>query len=351
MTSRPRSTSPTRSTSRTVFTAHSPGDVIASLPTMFGFSPQESFVAVATHGPRNRFGFCMRVDLPPAEHADEVARTAVGHLRRNEAEGAMLLALTDDHARGEAMVRAALAALPADVEPIVVVWADGRRYWQPLPGFPSHGVRYDASPHHRSVVQAIAEGQVILPDREALVARFAACTGEVRRRMEEVVAGELDRVLRIFGGQPSDSGLLAAARAEIDPILRRALRRRDRMSDRDVAVVALWCASVVVRDHLMTRIRRDEAEQWLRVLTEVAGRVTPGFEPSVLCLAGFAAYRCGDGTQALIALERALDADPDHHLGQLLMQLLQAGVPPEDLDLFQQLDPVQESELDEERDA
>ncbi|GAA1732412.1 DUF4192 domain-containing protein [Aeromicrobium alkaliterrae] len=320
-----------------VYRARSVGDLLAAVPTLFGFSPQESFIAVATSRPRNRFGFRLRIDLPQLDHIDAAADVAVGHLRRQGAEGAILLALSDDHERAEEMVRAALARLDDDIEPIVVAWADGERYWQPLPRFPDHGVRYTTSPHDLAVVQAVAAGQEILADRAELVARFAPCAGATAERMAHATGLHLDRVLRVFGQNPSPEGLVNAATAELDPILDRALREQERLSDDDVALVSLWCSSIAVRDEVWSRIGLENARDWLRVLTDVSGRVARPFVPSVLGLTGFAAYMVGDGAQAVIALERALGADPAHRMSLLMMEIIQAGVSPDEYAAFDQL--------------
>ncbi|MEG9225702.1 DUF4192 domain-containing protein [Aeromicrobium sp. Sec7.5] len=312
-----------------VFTAHDVGDVLAAVPTLFGFRPAESFIAIATYGPRCRFGFSLRLDLPDLDLAGTVADVAVHHLRRQGADGAILLALSEDHERAEAVVRAGLQRLEPDITPVVIAWADGRRYWQPLPGFPRQGIGYEAPAHHEAVVRAVAAGQEILAGRDDLVARFARCSGAVLDRMADVTEGELDRVLQLFGGSLTDSALVGVAVGELDVVLDRALNEQERLSDVEVALVSVWGASVLVRDELMSRINRDTARDWLRVLTDVSGRVVPPFEPSVLCLAGFAAYMTGDGAQAVIALERSLAADPEHVLSQLLMQLIQGGVSPE----------------------
>ncbi|WP_229053690.1 DUF4192 domain-containing protein [Aeromicrobium sp. Leaf350] len=338
-----------RAEPESVFTAHSVGDVLAAVPILFGFVPEESFIAVATSGPRNRFGFRLRIDLPELDDVDVAADLALHHLRRQGAEGAMLIALSSDHERAEAMVRAAYERLEPDIEPIVVVWADGHRYWQPLPRFPRHGVRYQASRHDLAIVQAVAAGQEILADRGELVRRFAPCDGDVADRMVEAYAVHLDRVLRLFGQNPTDASLVSAATAEIDPVLDRALRDQQRLSDEEVALVSLWCTSVMVRDELWARIDLDNAEDWLRVLTDLSGRVLGPPVPSVLCLAGFAAYMVGDGAQAVIALERALEADPAHRMSGLLMQLVQGGVSPEQYVAFGQLTIAEAMELESQR--
>src|SRR5690606_38499998 len=60
-----------------IYVAHDLDDLFNALPTFLGFKPEESIVAVATHGPRRRFGFRLRIDVPTAfadvrKAADEV---------------------------------------------------------------------------------------------------------------------------------------------------------------------------------------------------------------------------------------------------------------------------------------
>ncbi|MFT4299120.1 MAG: DUF4192 domain-containing protein [Aeromicrobium sp.] len=317
-------------TSLPVFTAHDVGDVLAAVPTFFGFTPADSFVALAASGPRHRFGFRMRFDLVDGIDVGHAAALVAHHLGRNRADGAILLALTPHRRLGEAMCRAALAALPAQIEPVVVAWADGTHYWEPVPGFPAEGIGYEMSPHHLAVVQAVMAGQEIVADRETLAARFAGCSGSVAAAMSAVVGEELPRVVSAFGACATDDDLVGTALADLDPIFAVALADGERLSDRQVAVASLWLASAAVRDEVCSRIDRDHARDWLRLMVDLAGRVVPPFEPSVLSLAGFAAWMVGDGAQALIALDRAIRADPDHRLTRLLREVVARGISPDE---------------------
>lgn len=310
-------------TSPPVFTAHDVPDLLAALPTFLGFTPSESLVAVATHGPRRRFGFRLRVDLPAVEQADQLADVVAGHLERQAPDGVVLIAVSDDPDLAGTMIRATMGALPPQIELVVCAWADGSRYWEPLADCPVEGLAYEAAPHHTAIVTAIAAGQEILPDRAALVAQLAACSGEVHDRMQAVtdtvVADRIGRTVR---------GVVPAALAELDPMLADALASPDRMSDEAVAAFAFWVSSIEVRDEVWSRIDHDSAREWLRVLTDVAGRVVAPFEQSVLSLTAFAAWLSGDGARALIAAERAAEADPGYSMADLMLELVSSGLPP-----------------------
>ncbi len=310
------------------FVAHDISDLINSLPTLFGFRPSESLVAVATHGPRRKFGFRMRMDIPAPEHIDQVAALIVSHLRHQGADGAIVIAMTDRQGIALDLLDAVHAEI--DEEPelrlIVRARADGERYWTDEPGSSPEGIAYETSDHHLSIVQAVAAGQQILPDRSSLVDRFAAATGERRRWLEHATATILDEVVPIVA-RTAPGELGATGMAVIEPILERALASR-RLSDADLLRVAAWVSSISVRDALWAQIDHDNAEEMLRVLTIVSGSVVPPFEPAVLSLTGFAAWLTGDGAQALIAIERALRVDPDYSMAQIVLEILERGISP-----------------------
>ncbi|MBC7632261.1 ANTAR domain-containing protein [Aeromicrobium sp.] len=41
----------------TIFTARGTSDLLGTVPALFGFHPENSLIAIATYGLRNRFGF------------------------------------------------------------------------------------------------------------------------------------------------------------------------------------------------------------------------------------------------------------------------------------------------------
>src|SRR5688500_17535011 len=100
-----------------VYTAHDIPDLLNALPTLFGFRPEESLVAVSTHGPRRRFGFRLRVDIPAPEDVEELAEVVVGHLGRQGAEGAIFLAVTQQ----QVVARDLLAAIERQLPPIDLI--------------------------------------------------------------------------------------------------------------------------------------------------------------------------------------------------------------------------------------
>ncbi len=305
----------------TIFTAHDVPDLLNALPTLFGFRPSDSLVAVATRGPRRRFGFRLRVDIPPPAQVERLAELVADHLRHQGAEGAVLIAVTEQ----QEIARALLAALESslvDIELVVAVRADGSHYWIDDPNFPDEGIAYETSDHHLSIVKAVAAGQQILPDREALAARFASIEGERRREIVQLTTQVLAEI-----ELTAEEEVVDVAMPQLWPILRRGLSGGC-VSDEDAVRLSIWVSDARVRDEVWGWISRDSAPEMLSFLTYVAGIVVPPFEPAVLSLAGFAGWLSGDGAQALIAVERALGADPQFSMALGVLQLLEGGVSP-----------------------
>jgi hypothetical protein len=308
-----------------VYTAHDIPDLLNTLPTLFGFRPDESLVAISTHGPRRRFGFRLRVDIPAARHVADLAEVVVGHLDRQGAEGAIFLAVTQQ----QEVARELLAEIERLLPPITLIVAaraDGERYWSDEPGFPPDGIAYEISDHHLAVVQAVAAGQQILPDRQALVDRFAAVSGARRVWMERAADEILRQIVPVIAHTP-DHELAAVGMRQVQPILDRGLAG-ERLSDDDVVRFAVWMNGIPVRDEVWAQITAETAEDMLRLLTLISRSVVPPFEPAVLSLAAFAAWLTGDGAQSLIAVERALEADRQYSMARLMLEMLEGGVSP-----------------------
>jgi uncharacterized protein DUF4192 len=111
-----------------VFTAHDIPDLINTLPTLFGFRPEDSIVAVATSGPRHRVGFRLRMDMPAMVDVERAAAHVVAHLAHQGAEGAMIIAVTPQTEVAARLVPAIERRL-GPIRPVMGAWADGERYW------------------------------------------------------------------------------------------------------------------------------------------------------------------------------------------------------------------------------
>ena len=318
-----------------VFTAHDIPDLLNTLPTLFGFTPEDSIVAISTYGPRQRMGFRMRMDMPAAEHFALVAGQIVTHLAHQNAEGAIILAVTDQTDAAARLVPQVERRL-GTIQPVVGAWADGKRYWTTFDDCDPAGFPYETSGHHLAVVQAIAGGQEILPNRAALAAKLDPVSGARRTWLNhsaEVVAGQIAAALNT---RP-DLAEVEVAMTDLAPALESTLARR-RLTDDQSLRLAVWATTVPVRDALLALITPDNARDMVGLWSHVARCAPPPKSPPSLTLAGFASWLSGDGARALIAAERALAIDPHYTLAGLLLEMLEQGVPPSSWRLFEHND-------------
>jgi hypothetical protein len=308
-----------------VFTAHDIPDLINTLPTLFGFTPEDSIMAIATSGPRHRVGFRLRMDLPAMEHIEPAAGQIVAHLQRQGAEGAIIIAVTPRTDVASRLV-AAIEQRLGSIRPVVSAWADGTRYWTTFDDGDSAGHPYETSDHHLAVVHAIASGQVILPNRAALAATFDPVAGERRLWLNRAVDTVAEQVAVALTSKP-DEPVEEVGMAELAPALAAAAVGRP-LTDDQALRLAVWATTVPVRDALWALITPDTAREMVGLWTHVARCAPPWLAPPALTLAGFASWLSGDGARALIAIERALDIDPEYALAGMMLQMLESGIPP-----------------------
>ena len=308
-----------------VFTARDIPDLINTLPTLFGFTPEDSIVAISTYGPRHRLGFRMRMDMPAEEHFGLAAGQIVTHLARQNAEGAIVIAVTDQTDAAAQLVPQIERRL-GTIQSVVGAWADGKRYWTTLEDCDPAGLPYERSDHHLAIVQAIAGGQEILPSRAALAAKLDPVTGPRQRWLNhsaEIVAKQIAAQL----SADPDLPIQDVAMADLAPALEAALARR-RLTDDHALRLAVWATTVPVRDALWALITPGNARDMVGLWSHVVRCAPPWMSPPSLSLAGFASWLSGDGALALIAAERALAIDSHYTLAGLLLRLLEGGVSP-----------------------
>lgn len=307
------------------FTAHDIPDLLNALPTLFGFTPTESIVAVATSGRRHRMGFRLRMDLPPAEHHEAAAQQIAMHLARQGAEGAILIAVSARPEIAGPLVRTVERRL-GRVRPVVSVWADGERYWTTFDDSDPDGYTYTTSDHHLAVVQAIAEGQEILPDRAALETRLSPVDGPRRLWLDRAADTVMTEVAAAVSRQP-DRSLEELALDDVGAVIERGIAG-GLLTDGELLRAAVWTSMITVRDDQWERIDPDNASEMHRFWTHVARHAPNEIAAAPWCLSAFAAWLDGNGTSALIAAERAASIDPDYSMATLILQVLENGLSP-----------------------
>jgi hypothetical protein len=106
-------------------------------------------------------------------------------------------------------------------------------------------------------------------------------------------------------------------------------RAGERITEPDAfAALLVGLVNLAVRDDAWARMVPEHREAHLRLWADLVRRASGPWLPAPASLFAFTAWQAGDGTLANVALDRALDADPDYSMARLLREILAAGVPP-----------------------
>ena len=232
-------------------TARGPEDVLAMVPVVLGFVPEDSLVML-TFGAAQSFH--ARVDLPPDSAAlREVVDALLDPAVRHGVRRVLLVAYTPDLRLAERVTgRVRDAFERRRIEVIGRLVADGRCWW-PLPreeGAP--GTPYDVSAH-RFAAEAVLRGLVTHGSRADLSATLAA--------VPEAVA-EVTRALAGRSGpdQPvAEAGWAAAT-------VRRCVADGTTLPAGDTARLLTGLRDLSVRDAAWTTLTRADAVRHVALL-------------------------------------------------------------------------------------
>ena len=316
-----------------------PGDLLAVVPRLIGFHPEESLVMVTVAGDAQPVH--ARVDLPGSGPADDPA-DGVGAGARAVAEQLAAVAVDNlvtevalvaySHHDAARVVVDALATRLVDhgIDVVCKLRADGSRWWW-LDREDELGTPYDVALHPLTLA-GVVDGTVVHADRRQLAASLVGHDpAEVTR-----VTALADAVLDDLG-----AGVAALRRGEGSRVLlaREAVWIADRvgafvadgtrLDSADVARLAtLVSVSLDLRDVAWAVMARADAGRHVDLWRDVVRRVPEELRAGPAAVLGFAAWLSGQGALAWCAVECCQRIDPGHSLARLLTDLLVGAVPP-----------------------
>jgi len=298
-------------------------DLASAVPHMLGFYPSDSLVVIALRGPRERLSFTMRLDLPAPEDYEDIAHMTAVRMEHAQADAVMLFVYADAADRDDGLPQSDLVHAVEDMLPVPLREAlliDDGLVWSYLCAdercCPAAGrVMRPDSPGALALAAANAlHGNVVLPDRDALVATTVA-----------------------IGGVAAESMLQAIQRVDLDELDEREdllAELCERISDSssalshdDAAALVVRLHDVQFRDEVISRLAaRDDTLE--RLVAEVARLAQPPYDAPAAAVLAMSAYLRGDGVVAVAAAERALDTDPSYSLAQLVLDSLARQLDP-----------------------
>lgn len=305
-----------------------PGTLIAALPAVLGFVPEQSVVLVTMD--RGGLGCAMRADLSDdalqaAGHMAEVAAASdpdLAVLMFVDEAGASCRMCNDDYRRISDEVTAALDAHG------IVMWAahvvdrvaEGGR-WHCVDGCGNSGLVDDPSSSPLAAA-AVLDGRRLYSRRDELVDIVTATDSERAQRLSDLIEGATHG-----GGDRPE----VAARRDVEHVMTAAaeLAAGGRVADGDIARIACSLTDPRVRDTLYALCVGRTSDQ-AEALWAMLARVLPApWRAEALVLLAFTAYTRGDGPLAGVSLETAIECSPDHRMARMLDQALQTGMRPE----------------------
>ena len=300
------------------------GELIAGIPGLLGFHPADSLVLVTfSHRDRYRLGPTVRVDLPAPGGRRELVHQLRGALDQNEVVAVASVVVGGGNADPPDLPHRELARVLADelstmgVRLVHSAWVPAIVHdvtWWCYEDHECTGQVHDPRTSTLAVLQTV-EG-VVTHDSRADMAGLLAPDREDR------VAHRADLLAALAGGDTGPDEMLAviAAAATHESL--------PELDDQQLVRLGAALCRPPVRDTCLTLSITDLAWSAERLWT-VLTRAMPAperAEPAFL-LALFA-YLRGSAVLAGMALEVAMDADPDHAMAPLLRDALDQGTPP-----------------------
>lgn len=329
----------------TVVRLRGPSDILGVLPYRLGFHPTESLVVVCLEGPRRRDRLVMRLDLPPAAQEEAVAAEVAERVAHVGASAAVLVVYTGARSRPRrgrlarsAMVLALRRALDdrhVGLQEALLV-TDGR-WWSYLCHdpvcCPPSGTPLPAEPTAATVryaVEAVAQGEIVLADRDALRRSVEPSDHAVARAVREQAAVAAEQLLIAVGqGDTDQDGPRAVTTALLQALRSRWERGDRRVSPEDAAVVVLGLHDKTCRDAAMTGVLDDDSGSLLDLLGALVRQADDVDAAPVCTVLGWVAYAAGNGALAAVAAERAVRCEPGYAMAELLLEGMDRMVPPD----------------------
>jgi hypothetical protein len=314
-----------------------PADVLAAIPYLLGYHPTESAVVLALRG--SLLLFTVRVDLPPAgAHADVLAAAEdlVRLVRAQRPTGAVVVGYGAAEQVDPVMRAVECGLSEGGVELREALRATDGRYWSYQCGnplcCPTDGTPFDVSISEVAAMATLA-GRAALPDRATFEAQLLPVGGAQRQAMRLATARARERLAGLAAAavdaELAGRALTRAGAEAIAGAVERTLLG-GRLDDDQVAWLSVLLAAIPVRDLAWEQITgpiemlEAHGDLWLDVMR----RAEPGLRAAPGSLFAFAAWRCGDGPLARLAVERVLAEDPTYSMASILRDALDRGVPP-----------------------
>ncbi|CDO88040.1 hypothetical protein AWC29_02165 [Mycobacterium triplex] len=316
------------------FELNRPGTLIAALPAVLGFVPENSLVLVSLeHG---ELGAVLRVDLSEElagrlGHLVEVAAAAAPEAAIAvivDDEGAECPLCNEEYRQLCAMLAEVLSEHNIELYAAHVVdrVARGGR-WHCVDGCGASGTVDDPSASPLAAA-AVLEGRRLYARRADLQAVIAVEDPARSAALADLVSEQA--ATRAAAHRADPAGCI---RRDLESAMAAAARVGAGQTLCDAELAAQGCAldDGQVRDTLYALAVGVKAGEAEALWAALARALPTPWRVEALVLLAFSAYVRGDGPLAGVSLEAALRCDPDHRMAGMLDTALQSGLRPEQI--------------------
>lgn len=312
----------------TTYTARTPLDLIALVPYLIGFHPEDS-VVLLTFGAGEPFH--ARVDLPDnvaeQEEVGDMLREVCG---QHAVPTAVVLVYSDDAEASATMAELLITGLTCDgVDVVDALRVEDAEYFDcvdtTLPG-----TRYDLSTHPFTASR-VYDGKVAHDNRGALADTLVGTDEDDRQAVEQAAARFAERALAAHGLdsiRDADGHWMQEQARWLHRMLEEALTSDHTPTPTEAGRLSVLTALAPLRDLVWFTLERDNAVAHVALWRDLVRRAPEDLLPAPAALLGLAAWQAGDGALAWCAVDRCTTVDPDHALAEVVGDLLTRAVPP-----------------------
>jgi Domain of unknown function (DUF4192) len=295
-----------------------PDDLLAVIPYMLGFHPDESLVALFVKS--GRVILTARMDLLP-EASEQLAEQIDFVAKREGVQAIALVAYSADALPANRLLTRLMDRL-AEHDLTDVLYVGHGRWWSLTCGeacCPLSGTPYDLTSHPLSAAAVVA-GLSARPSRRELETSVGGPPRAEVPRLEafaETLLRELEQL----------EGSAAAARL-LGSLLDTAMADPNDLDERTCLLLGLLVTDLHLRDIAWALLSRATADDHVRLWGAVVARVPPILAAAPLCLLGMAAWVSGSGALLNCCCERLSHIDPEYSMGRLLADISAGAVSP-----------------------
>ncbi|RJQ82342.1 DUF4192 domain-containing protein [Pseudonocardiaceae bacterium YIM PH 21723] len=313
----------------TIASLSGPAEMLASVPAMLGFHPENSLILIGLTGQGRtlRHSVTMRHDIPEPPHYNAVIDTMLKPMTRHGITSVCPIIVhppDDDGPPATDLVervgeRLGLAGM-TPWHPLWMTRAETGADWGCYrPGCTGCGGPLPDPRTTQLAAHAVLSGKVTAGSRQDILSRLDPDPEPVLAARREILAGHLD------------ARWMLAPETEVEQIvdlLTEFSEGRDELSDERLVRLGILLGVHGVRDPLIGLLATPMAEQFETLLVTLVRGLPESIRADSAILLGLCAYYRGNCVLGAEALGIGLDLEPGHSLGRLIHILADAALPP-----------------------